>query len=413
MRNTALVLAVAALLAGACAESGPQDVSHPRLDPLEGVVEVFRDGEARQATEPTELESGDVVQTGSGGRALLRFPGSQSVEVAPLAELGVGSSGPELITGSALVKSSTGLSVRVGEISVESRESLYRLDRDVALRVGVYDGGVRLPDTGFEGTVSRLREAVVTAGIVPREPRPLALDPTDVWDTRFLGEAIDLGLDLDRLEAGLSRQIPARKAEATLAEVIPEPLSVNALSVISELSPAGGLVASALAVRVASDLAIPALEALRRIVGEIRLGASWSVVVAQWEVARAALLDGLARISDLVVRALAPPPGQAGSPANGRPARGSSAGSTSGGTTNGSSPGASSSGGSTDGGAAGGTGGSGTGGGGSGGGGSGGGGSGGGGSSGGGSTGPPSGCGNLVQCTVEDLIGEDGLDLVP
>jgi hypothetical protein len=391
MRKIPLAIGVAALLAGACARTGPQDVSQPRLDPLEGPVEIVQGGEARLVTEPVDLEPGDLVRTGSGGRALLRFPGSQSLEAAPRAELAVGPSGPELMGGSALVRSSSGLPVRVGEIEVKGGDSLYRLDRGVALRVGVYQGGVTLPGSGFEGTVPGLREAVVTAGIVAREPRPLSVDPADAWDTRLLGEAIDIGLDLERLEDGLSRQLPRRGARATLQEVLPEPLSPRrALSMVRDLSPATGLVASAVATRLAADQAMPALAALGSVVDEVRLGASWTVVMARWEVARGELLSALARISDLVVRALAPPP-----PDEVGPAGDSTGGSTAGGSTSGGSGGSSTassgdtSGGGSDGG--------------------GGGGDGGGDGGGGGNEPTPPGCTDLVECTVEGVIGDGGL----
>jgi hypothetical protein len=310
----------------------------------------------------------------------------------------VGPSGPELMVGSALVRASAGLSVHVGEISVRGRDSLYRLDRGVALRVGVYDGGVTLPGSGFEGVVPGLREAVVTAGIVAREPRPLSVDPGDAWDTRLLGDAIDIGLDLDRLEDGLARQLPARDALDTLEEVLPRSLSARrALSIIRGLSPAGGLVASVVAARLAVDQAMPALLALRRIVEELRLGASWSLVMAQWELGREALESALARISDLVVRALAPPPAPTEEPS---PTPGTSSGSSPSGGSTSTAP----SGGTSSTGSSGGTSGGGSSGGG------GGGGSGGGGGGGGGDP-PPPGCADLVQCTVEGVIGDGDLDL--
>jgi hypothetical protein len=392
MRKLTLWLVAATLVAGGCARPGPEQVSHPRLDPLDGPVQVLRDGEVMAAAEPMDLEPGDVVRTGLGGRALLRFPGGQFVEVAPDGELSVGDSGPELLTGSALVRAAAGLSVQVGDIAVRGERALYRLDREVSLRVGVYDGGVSLPGSGFEGQVPRLREAVVTAGIVARQPGPLSLDPRDPWDTRLLGGAIDLGLDLEQLEAGLARQLPSRRARDTLEAVLPRTLSARkALSVIRGVSPAGGLVASVVAARLAAANAMPALSALRRVIEELRLGASWSVVVAQWEVARGALLAALDRVSELVVRVLAPP-----TPRETAASNGSAAGSTGGGftstgtsgTTSTTSGGGGSSGGSPPGG--------------------------GGGGGGGGDPEPPPPpeCTDLVQCTVEGIIGgDDGLGL--
>jgi hypothetical protein len=394
MRKLTLWLMAGTLVAGGCARPGPEQVSHPRLDPLDGPVQVLREGEVMAASEPLDLEPGDVVRTGLGGRALLRFPGGQFVEVAPDGEVSVGDSGPELLTGSALVRAATGLSVQVGDISVRGERAMYRLDREVSLRVGVYDGGVSLPGSGFEGQVSRLREAVVTAGIVARQPGPLSLDPQDPWDTRLLGGAIDLGLDLEQLEAGLARQLPARRARDTLEAVLPRTLAVRrALSVIRGVSPAGGLVASVVAARLAAANAMPVLSALRRVVEELRLGASWSVVVAQWEVARGALLAALDRVSELVVRVLAPPtPREEAATPNGSAAGSTGAGSTSTGSS-GTSSSTTGSGGSSGGSPPG----------------------------GGGGEGPgddpepppPPECTDLVQCTVEGIIGgdDDGLGL--
>ncbi|HJV05675.1 MAG TPA: hypothetical protein VJ868_10480 [Actinomycetota bacterium] len=398
MRKPALWLVCAAVLAGGCARPGPENVSHPRLEPLEGAVHVLRAGEVMAASAAMDLQPGDVVRTRPGGRALLRFPGAQWVEVAPEAEVAVGDSGPELVTGSALVRASTGLSIRVGEVAVRADRAVYRLDRDVATRVGVYDGGVSLPGSGLEGDVARLREAVVTAGIVTRQPGPLTLDPRDPWDTRLLGEAIDLGLDLERYEAGLAHQFPARGVRDTLEAALPRELPARrALSMIRGVSPAGGLVASVVATQLSEAHAIPALSALRRVVEELRLGASWSVVVAQWELARAALETALGRVSDLVVEALSAAgpsareeAGRRGGSQSGPAGGGSSSAGDSGGSSTSSSGGGTSSGGGSTGGGGGGT---------------------GGGGGGGGGEPPPPGCGNLIECTVEDILGDDGLGL--
>jgi hypothetical protein len=390
MRKIALVVVSAALLAGGCARPGPEHVSRPRLDPLDGAVQVLRDGEILDAAEPMELQPGDVVRTGSSGRALLRFPGAQSLEAAPDAELAVGGSGPELLAGSALVRTSTGLPVQVGDIAVRAQEAVYRLDRGVALRVGVYDGDVSLPGSGFGGEVSRLREAVVTAGIVARQPGPLSVDPGDAWDIRLLGEAIDLGLDLERLEAGLAQQLPARGARETLEAVLPQALSARrAIPVLRGIPTAGGMVASVVAARLAETHAINALAVLRRVVEELRLGASWAVVLAQWEVVREALVDAVSRISALVVRVLAPPPaasggapsspGSSGGSVSGAGSTSSSTGSSTTTSTGGGSPGGDPPGGGDD--------------------------------DGGGTPPPPPECPDLVQCTVEGIIGDGDVDL--
>jgi hypothetical protein len=56
--------------------------------------------------------------------------------------------------------------------------------------------------------------SVPATGLLPREPSPLLYDDAepDPWDRAFLGDAIDLGKELDRRARGFTGQVGARTA---------------------------------------------------------------------------------------------------------------------------------------------------------------------------------------------------------
>jgi hypothetical protein len=405
MKRAAWILLVA-MVTGACVGSAPGEDSMGRVRPLGGTVWLMHEGDVDLVSEPADLTSGDEVRTARDGRAEVELATGGTVELAPGAEVRVNGSGPELLAGDALVEASapTGVAVPfptaqtagLGRVAVTAERGVFRLERGVSLRVAVYEGSVRIPGSGFEASVDRLREAVVAAGIVPSNPRPLQVDPTDRWDLRMLGEAIALGDHLARLQQGLARQLPRRGVGDTVRKALPPTLPTGAaMRHLADLSPAAALVAAVVADRAAREQGLAVTESLTGVVEELRLGASWIVVIAQRELAAEGLLAALTRLSDLVLELLAPTRGPR---ANRPPAQGPGAdpGADTSGDTSTSSGG-------TSGGAGGDAGSSG-----------GGGGGGDGGDGGGGgdepTEPPPPSCQGILECTLEDLLG-DGLGL--
>jgi len=388
MKRKAVSLLAVALLAGACARGGPGASDELRVIPLEGDVFVLDGGEKTSIDEAEELGLGAVVATGESGRALVDLPLGQAVELAPKSSLRVtGGDETELLTGQVLAGAPAGLTVSSGAAEVSGSGGFFRLDRYVgAMRLGVYSGSATV--NGWDGRLTALKQVGVAAGIVPEAPVPLQVDPSDPWDVRRLRQAIQVGLSLDGLQRGLGAELQGGADPDTISRVLPQGLPPkDSKRYLQRVSPSEALVAAMVAIQAARRDALSSLDALREVVRLRELGASWIVVVATWQLYTDAILDGLARITDLIARTLIPVVATGGTDATiGGAATTTSSGGGSGTGSPGSQTGTDtggSTGGSDDGG---------------------GGGDGGGGDGG----GDPDPCASEVECAVEDVIGEAG-----
>jgi hypothetical protein len=399
--RAAATLATVVLVAAACARSSQGGSDELQVVPLAGQVRLLQAGEPVLLEETTSVNPGDVVDTGTSGRARVELGAAGSIELAPATRLLVGGlNRAEVLDGSALARAASGLTVQAGDAQVEGSGSVFRLDRGFSTILGVYRGAASLPGTGVDEVPALRQATVVAGGDVPRGPQPLVVRPDDPWDARLLGPFIDLGLELDDLQRGLTRQLPpgdaADAVAAALAENFPRQVVEQAMRAIRA---AEAVVAAVVSER-AAQLAGLSLERTLEQVVDLRLeGAQWIVVLAQpqWRLTEVALVQDLARITGVIARFVAP---QASGGGSGAVGGGGGGGSPSGGGGSGGGGGTGGSGGGTGGGTggtggAGGTGGTGgdttTGGG------------------GGGSTPPPEPtCTNQVDCLVDDLVDDLG-----
>jgi hypothetical protein len=380
MRRIALIVGVA-LLGGACGRA-PEAGSGPLLVPRSGDVQLQREGEWSAVAEAVSLSRGDRVKVGHLGRAILQLPGG-TLELRGGSAVRVGAI-PELEAGSVLARATPALSVGVGAVQVRAEESVYRIDRAFSVRVGVYRGEVSLPGSGWDGTVTAFRQVGVVGGTVPRGPVALQVDPGDPWDDRLLGDAIEIGRRLERLQGGVAFELPRRGGRDLVAAALPlDPTtvfpelprraSVNSLSEV--------LVASVVASTAAAARQIAPERAFRQVMGLRRMGASWIVVAAEWQLARS-VLGTLVQVTSLLTRELAPPVAGGAIERGGAAPGGASTGdgSTGDGSTGGSTGGDGTDGGSTE------------------------------------EPPLPPGCTDLVTCTVEEVLevpGGAGGDVLP
>ncbi|HEV3473963.1 MAG TPA: hypothetical protein VG602_01160 [Actinomycetota bacterium] len=397
--RVAAVGLVLTLGAGACAQDPEADTGGPRVTPLAGQVFLHRGGDVLTLDEETTLAPGERLSTGDGGRAVVDLTGG-SIELAPRAEIRLDvDREPELLRGSVLAQTAgSPMALQAGDAEIEAASSVFRVDRDFTVTLAVYQGTANVAGSGIEPVPALRQATIVAGGTVPRGPQPLAVRPNDPWDTKLLGPAIDTGLDLVRLERGLTRQLPRQNVTQAVTAVLSGDFPRSLIDMALRRAPAAEAVVAAAVAQDAARLAsTPLASALNRVLALRREGAHWIVVVATWELARAALLRDLSRLTGLIARFVSP------RPASGVGSAIAASSSASVGTT--------SVGGSTPSGGTGGTGGGGAGGGG------GGGGSGGGPSPSGGSSGgqeggdqqppPEPGC-TGVQCVIDDVIPPGG-----
>jgi hypothetical protein len=339
MRRIALLVGVA-LLGGACARA-PEAGSGPLLVPRGGDVELQRDGEWTAVAEAVSLSRGDRVRVGDLGLALLQLPGGtlelrqgSAVRIGPI---------PELEAGSVLARATPALSVGVGSVQVRAEDSVYRVDRAFSVRVGVYSGEVSLPGSGWDGRVTAFRQVGVVGGTVPRGPVALQVDPGDPWDDRLLGDAIEIGRRLDRMQGGVAFELPRRGGRDLVAGALPLD-SRAAFQEVPRRAPVDSLaevlVASVVAVTAAPSRQIAPESAFRQVMGLRRIGASWIVVAAEWQLARS-VLGTLIQVTSLLTTELSPPAVEGASETAGGASGGSSStgGGSTGGSTGGDDPG--------------------------------------------------------------------------
>jgi len=122
---------------------------------------------------------------------------------------------PALLDGDLLVASSgeRPLTVQAGGSLVTVAGSA-RLSRDLAVSAASYRGGLRIQSAGRSLKVPALRQAdIPSLGVVPPEPEPLDYDPRDEWDRRFLGDAIELGDELEAKSEGFTSSLRSTEGQ--------------------------------------------------------------------------------------------------------------------------------------------------------------------------------------------------------
>jgi len=176
----------------------------------------------------------------------------------------------------------------------------------------VYRGHATVKSAGreLEGGLDALRQVSIPAtGQVPRDPSPLLYDDSspDPWDRQFLGDAIDLGRDLERRSRGLTGQLgPRVTVDANLLDRVLPPLLEHdvALDRVSASSPGEAVIGGAIAVESAATKDVSA--AWNDVFDFRDAGARWGLVALDQRVKRDALnarLDDAAGRSPLLFAA--------------------------------------------------------------------------------------------------------------
>ncbi|PLS75012.1 MAG: hypothetical protein CYG61_09870, partial [Actinobacteria bacterium] len=205
-----VLLAVVALVAagGACSRDSLQ-AGDARLSVSRGAeVLAARPGQALAPVAGRRtLPAGSSVKVLSGSAAL-ELAGGPELELRRDSEVRLGRR-LTLVSGDLLV-ASTGnrpLTVSAGGSEVRVRGAA-RLSRDLAVSAASYRGSLRLQSAGRTLQVPALRQGdVPSLGVVPVRPEPLDYDPTDRWDRRFLGQAIELGEELEAKSEGFTSSL--------------------------------------------------------------------------------------------------------------------------------------------------------------------------------------------------------------
>jgi hypothetical protein len=303
MRAPRLVALAAVALASvpACSRGGGDDDSF-QLE-LDGRAEIVAvDGDRREVDDGDHrVAFGDTIDmlegTGElalpGDRALLlRGGGSDATSVL------VGAT-PEVLAGDAVVVAGEAVDVSVGDVDVALERGAARLQRGISVTVGVYEGvaDIRAAGRTFDGGLRALRQLSVPAtGVLPREAVPIVYDEDnpDAWDLRFLGDAIDLGDELDRQSRGFTGQLgPGARGDASLLRRVLPDLDFDGLDDVLSggrtRTPGESLVGAAIVL----ESGAPTTARWNEVFTFREAGAQWGLVAFDQAVARGALLDAI------------------------------------------------------------------------------------------------------------------------
>jgi len=93
-------------------------------------------------------------------------------------------------------------------LTVSAQSATFRVVAGSPDQVGVFRGTATLAMPGATLSVPAFRQAAVAGGALPAAPQPLQIvDGGDVWDHRYLQDAIDLDTRLANFRGGLDAQL--------------------------------------------------------------------------------------------------------------------------------------------------------------------------------------------------------------
>ncbi|MGZ4190147.1 MAG: hypothetical protein ACXVQ5_09960 [Actinomycetota bacterium] len=181
------------------------------------------------------IPGGSSVQVSPRGDVSLKRGTLTTIEMRPYddlpAELRVIDAGSvDVVSGDLLVKADKRAPIVVTSQGVTAQPTpsagvdaaVFRFDRRVSVRVGVYRGEATLRSLTGTLPIPPLREGVVAARALPRAPTPLTVDPNDVWDRTLLPDVIDIDAGLDAQSRGYEAAFGARmKRWQSIAKIAP------------------------------------------------------------------------------------------------------------------------------------------------------------------------------------------------
>lgn len=213
MRRFIVFAVLGSLMGSGCWFGGDDDgLGSMTLRVDAGSARVVRGERSIPVDDRFALDEGDIVETSGDGAATVRLGGGREATVGPGTRIGiVDDTALRLGTGRLLAAADEGMTVSFGGARLSGAGAVFRVDRGFAVRAGVYSGAAELVLPGRPpARIGELFEAT-TAGGRFTGVRPYQLDHRDLWDQRFLDDALALDEALTRFGSGLEPQIGRKR----------------------------------------------------------------------------------------------------------------------------------------------------------------------------------------------------------
>jgi hypothetical protein len=341
---TALVAFGSGLVGCTSRALGPGEA---RLTISSGRAEVAVTGENwHSAHSDQHLHRNDRVRV-LQGLTEVHFSADRTVELRPGAEVQVLPQ-PALLKGDVLVTAKgTQLTVAAGSADARVSDGAAHVSRALGVTAASYVGEVAVTSAGRDLVVPALRQAGVPGpGLLPANPTPLDYRADNPWDRRYLGDAIDLGDELQARSQGFTAQLAPDEGHTAgfYRQLLPALESQSGFTQAllgPDMAPGETLVGAAIAVQGRGG---DFLDRWRSVFAFHSQGARWGLVALDQHVTRAPLLSevdnalGRRSVGTTIAAGapgatppalLAPPPTE---PSGGSPSGGTGGGSGGGGT---------------------------------------------------------------------------------
>lgn len=291
-RTVAVITALLFALS-ACSLFRDNSSTPMRIEVVSGSAHISRDGKRLPVKGKTPIEVGDRIVQSRGGVARVNLARGRSFELIGGEARVAAADRLELDGGRLLAGVSAPATVSVDRLRVTSKSGTFRIDRGISTRAAVYEGGVRLILGADRLSLPRLRQAVVTEGVLPGKEKPLRLDTADRWDQRLLQPVLDLDARLANFGRGLEAQLGAGTGVAFFSRMVPGAGNLDFLSPVLSNRRSDVLIGLALASEASRGNAASVGPTFSRAFGLWGEGASWGLIAFEFGVGQSSLFDRL------------------------------------------------------------------------------------------------------------------------
>jgi hypothetical protein len=279
------------------------------LQMSQGSATISAGGRTEKVTGAAAIGVGYHVTVDPNSLAVLHLGSGRTFELAEGEASVTGADRIQLVTGAALGDLTAKGQIETHGLTVSSASGTFRVTSSATAGVGVFAGLVSMSVPGATLSVPAFREAATVSGTSMTAPRPLEiLAGGDVWDHRYLSDAIDLDARLASFGGGLDAQLGNATGRDFFRLVIADPVALAHVEPFLSRPRSDVLIGLVLAA--ATSRPDPPQATFDQIMGLWLAGESWGLLAMEYHVPAQEVFAGLlAAIRKVGITATNPTPG--------------------------------------------------------------------------------------------------------
>ena len=263
------------------------------LHMIQGTATVSGGGSTRRVTGEAPIRVGYRITVAPGSLAVLHLGGGRTFELAEGEATVTGSDRIRVAKGAALGELTSRGQIDTDGLTASTASGTFRVTSSGATAgVGVFSGLVTVSVPGSTLAVPAFREVSTASGVLTAAPKPLEiLAGGDVWDQRYLRDAIDLDARLANFSGGLDAQLGNDNGLDFFRPVIADPVILAHVGPFLSQPRADVLIALVLAA--AASRSDPPEATFDKIMSLWLAGESWGLLAMEYHVAAQDVFAGL------------------------------------------------------------------------------------------------------------------------